>query len=343
MKNSLILRKLAEYVDSNPDLIQASGGNISYKYDKNIMRIKASGKRIKEINKRDGFVDVYYKQINKKINIKNNYSKINLDDFKVEKVSSRVSIEVYFHAILDKIVLHTHPVMLNTILCSLNAKSLIKSIFGSKNFINYIKPGYQLGLEIQNRYIKNSLNNDDNSEFYLQNHGLILSGNNVDEIIKRSEMIEKLSQKFLNSQKTKFKIFDIPRLIYSNLNIFLCKNEDINNFINTNFSLIKKATNPDTVIFCGPEIFFVNPNTFIHDIKLFFKNYKTIPKVYLYNKKFYILTENTKSKNAIEEVLLSHLKITSNIFFKIKSLSKIECQELLSRDDEKYRLNLISK
>ena len=39
--------------------------------------------------------------------------------------------------------------MLNSILASYNARSLVKSIFNSDNFIKYVKPGYELGLEIK--------------------------------------------------------------------------------------------------------------------------------------------------------------------------------------------------
>ena len=58
---------------------------------------------------------------------------------------------------------------------------------------------------------------------------------------------------------------------------------------------------------------------------------------------FYILTNNKKSLQMVEEVLLSHLQITSTVYKKLKPLSAKECKELTSRDDEKYRLNLISK
>ena len=44
--------------------------------------------------------------------------------------------------------------MLNSILASYNARSLVKSIFNSDNFIKYVKPGYELGLEIKIKLLK---------------------------------------------------------------------------------------------------------------------------------------------------------------------------------------------
>ena len=52
----------------------------------------------------------------------------------------------------------------------------------------------------------------------MQNHGLILTGDDVDAIIKRSEEIEMFSHNFLNSLKTKFKIFELPELLGSDEN-----------------------------------------------------------------------------------------------------------------------------
>ena len=284
------------------------------------MRIKASGKKIKDINTQDGFVDVYYKKISKQIRNKTDVG-INLDSYKINKVKSKVSIEVYFHAILGKIVLHTHPVMLNSILASYNARSLVKSIFNSDNFIKYVKPGYELGLEIKNKIAKNSLSQQNNSEFYLQNHGLILTGDDVDAIIKRSEEIEMLSHNFLNFLKTKFKIFELPELLGSDEKLFKCNNNKINNFLNIVPNIFKKSTNPDTVIFCGPKIFNVIPNTIHYDLKTYIQNYNSKPKVFLYDKNFYILTNNKKSLQMVEEVLLSHLQITSTVYKKLKPLS----------------------
>ena len=233
--------------------------------------------------------------------------------------------------------------MLNSILASYNARSLVKSIFNSDNFIKYVKPGYELGLEIKNKIAKNSLSEQKNSEFYLQNHGLILTGDDVDAIIKRSEEIEMLSYNFLNSLKTKFKIYELPELLGSDEKLFKCNNNKIKNFLNIVPNIFEKSTNPDTVIFCGPKIFNVIPNTIHHDLKTYFQNYNSKPKVFLYDRNFYILANNRKNLQMVEEVLLSHLKITSNVHKKLKPLSKKECRELISRDDEKYRLKLISQ
>ena len=61
------LQILADYINENPKQIQATGGNISVKFDNKTMRIKASGKKITDINKSDGFIDVDYQSIIKSL------------------------------------------------------------------------------------------------------------------------------------------------------------------------------------------------------------------------------------------------------------------------------------
>ena len=62
-----------------------------------------------------------------------------------------------------------------------------------------------------------------------------------------------LSHNFLNSLKTKFKIFELPELLGSDEKLFKCNNNKINNFLNIVPNIFKKSTNPDTVIFAAQK------------------------------------------------------------------------------------------
>ena len=83
MEEKKILGKLAEYI-KKPQLVQASGGNISCKINNEIMRIKASGRKIQDINYKKGYVDVNFVKIRNLI-LKPKKSKIDLEDFKILK------------------------------------------------------------------------------------------------------------------------------------------------------------------------------------------------------------------------------------------------------------------
>ena len=143
------LQLLVNYVKKNPNLIQASGGNASIKCNSKVMRIKASGHKIVDINKPDGFIDVNYKEITDFLNVCNSKSIEKGDNFSCQShLDPKVSIEVHFHAILKRVVLHTHPIGLNSILASKDASKIIKQLTNSINYIPYIKPGFFLGLEV---------------------------------------------------------------------------------------------------------------------------------------------------------------------------------------------------
>ena len=163
---------------------------------------------------------------------------------------------------LGKIVFHTIQPKLNSILCSTNAKLIIKKYFKSKNFIEYVKPGYELGIEIYKVLQKEHQSLILILSFFLQNHGLIISGDNVNEIIKKSEEIENTSEAYLKSMKQDLNIFKVLEILKIKQKIFKCTNPEVYKLIKKNLWIINQtATNPDTC-FCGPKIFIVNSNTF---------------------------------------------------------------------------------
>ena len=80
----------------------------------------------------------------------------------------------------------------------------------------------------------------------------------------------------------------------------------------------------------------------LDEIKIYSLNYNTFPKIYFYKNDLFFLSQNYKSSEVIEEILLNHLRILSKVEM-VWSLSKNELKDLFIRNDEKYRLNLITK
>ena len=85
------LQILSNYIRQNPEQIQATGGNVSIKLDNNIMRIKASGQKITDINEPEGYIDVDYQDIIQSLYNKKYSDTKNLTQFKQpnHKVSIR--------------------------------------------------------------------------------------------------------------------------------------------------------------------------------------------------------------------------------------------------------------
>ena len=305
------------------------------------MRIKASGQRIKDINNNLGFVDLNYLKINQ--SLRSNLVNKNQNDFFIDKnCDAKMSIEAYFHSVLKKIVLHTHPIQLNAVLASKDAYEILKKLSGSINYIPYIKPGVLLGIEVQKMLNNNRENKNPCLVFYLQNHGVIISSDSVNEVIKESERLQVQFSDFLANQSP-INIFDTLKNIFgSDNNFYPTKNLSLNTIINNRPYLINYlATNPDTVIFCGPKPFIIDPKKIDLDLKLYLTEFKTYPKIIIINNKIYYIAKSEKEAGVIEEVFLSHVFIIENCPKNINYLSYEEIHNLVQRDDEKYRINLI--
>jgi uridine kinase/ribulose-5-phosphate 4-epimerase/fuculose-1-phosphate aldolase len=201
-KSNIVISKIKEkyklisnFLDLNTqlsmdfNLTQGIGGNFSIKNNGKII-IKSSGKNSSEINFSDGFA--ICKNDNKipNFNNENEYNEfIELHNLTIDR---KPSMETGFHMSLNKkIVIHTHPVYLNVILCSKQSKKIIDELFSFLNYeyINYSTPGYKLC---------NLINGKTSEIFFLENHGLIVCGNDLKTTIKLTKKINKVAEIWIN-------------------------------------------------------------------------------------------------------------------------------------------------
>ena len=140
------LIEISQYAGDRADYTQGGGGNTSVKVDNsNAMLIKASGYRLVDINENTAFVAVdknkikdYYESVDLKV--EKDYEKESAEVSKTSVieipglVTLRPSVEVGFHAILKKYVIHTHSVYGNVITCSQEGESLAEKLFKDKDF-----------------------------------------------------------------------------------------------------------------------------------------------------------------------------------------------------------------
>ena len=102
MNNEII--NFCKSIGFNFDLVQASGGNISWK-SRGSLWVKASGKKICDANKNNFFVEIDIKKFKAQLIKKEFYDEsISLPNSKL-----RPSIETFLHLIIEKkFVLHIH-------------------------------------------------------------------------------------------------------------------------------------------------------------------------------------------------------------------------------------------
>ena len=189
------LIRISNITGKNSALIQGGGGNTSVKTpDGKFMYIKASGTDLKDMNSRAGWCKLRLAPV---LNIIKDKSiaalGVQARETKVVKrlllacddkavVGARPSVEAHFHAMLDKYVIHLHPVAVLSFACAKNGKAELEKIFKKiKNsppplWVPYAHPGFALASKIE------KLVADYQERFgtkpavlFLQKHGLLIS------------------------------------------------------------------------------------------------------------------------------------------------------------------------
>jgi rhamnose utilization protein RhaD (predicted bifunctional aldolase and dehydrogenase) len=164
-------------VGSNPDLVQASGGNTSWKSGTSI-RVKGSGKRLK-----DAWIEDIFSVINFDSLTEDEIA--TCQDFSTHASNSiPPSIEANFHILIkNDFVTHLHS--LGAISLSVSDESVLSKVRDlNLSFISYCRPGVDLAQAIRktSSYQKNIL--------ILQNHGVIFSDSSCLQIEEKIESFE---------------------------------------------------------------------------------------------------------------------------------------------------------
>ena len=190
-------------IGDNKAYIQGGGGNTSIKLDDQWMAIKASGRSLMEMSPSDGFCLVDYDQTRAYLESPDS------DDSQFTKAiqsftkgsDSRPSMETGFHAIGKKSVIHTHSVYVNLLTCSKEGPRIAKELFPSSIWINYETPGRDITLRI-----KQVLDREIPSVIFLENHGVIISDEQMKEAYDIHEDVNKKIQTKLNLAQYPFEV-----------------------------------------------------------------------------------------------------------------------------------------
>lgn len=294
------------------------------------MFIKSSGINLTDVKENSGYVMI--NNCNLLNDLSNNIAKNILDYNVIGK--QRGSIETYMHSVLKKYTVHLHPIQVNKILILQNSKNIIKELFPESLFIYYTTPGIKVYNEIK-------LNYKDEEIIFLDNHGLIITTNEYDNINNILNYVIDICDKYTHFDSFKYKfVNNISNYIIQKYNIdivtYLSNDIIINNYIQSNKKLFEEdITFPDTLVYCGIKILIGN----IEDIDKYYLLYNEIPKILIIDNLLYIISINLKKCKEIEDVLKANLLIIDTNEDK-KYLSTDEIFFLNNWDAEKYRKNL---
>jgi NAD(P)-dependent dehydrogenase (short-subunit alcohol dehydrogenase family)/rhamnose utilization protein RhaD (predicted bifunctional aldolase and dehydrogenase) len=181
-------------VGARPDYVQAGGGNTSVKSpDGRTMAIKASGTALTAMSETSGWVEV---DISPVLSIFERHDLAELGSDRreaqvLQHLSSAViggkgrpSVETALHAMLDRFVIHTHPVAANALNCGPGLKALEEITQPGELpplWVPYTDPGWRLAHAIRTsaeayRHAHASLP----AVLFMENHGLLVSAPEAD-------------------------------------------------------------------------------------------------------------------------------------------------------------------
>ena len=347
----------------------AGGGNTSFK-DENQIWIKASGVALETIDE-NGFVCLSRTKL--KILSSKTYSeesarreaqvKADLANAIVSMGNNRPSVETSLHEIIDyPFVVHTHPTLVNALMCSNNGASMCHKLFGDQSlFIPYTDPGYILFKKVETEIAAFTTKYGHAPKIiFLENHGILVAANTVDEIdeiyFSIMEKIELRIGETLPDDEPKS--FDSPIIdkivqlhdgfegyvaegIGSSLICHFAK--DAKSFLKAN-----TAFTPDDIVYCKAYYLFLP--AFIDEqaqiesarilISKYFNTYGYLPKVLVLEGKGVIgVEENAKSVQNVIEVYSNILKISmlSEYFGGPKFMNKDQIDFIDNWEVENYR------
>lgn len=273
---------------SNPDLVQGSGGNTSWKSDRTVW-VKGSGRRLKDATSEEIFSSINFTALSTQdILLTQDFSKLASNDISP-------SIEANIHIFLrSPFVSHLHS--LGSIAIGVSERNYeFKTLYENVIFVPYARPGIEL-VNVISR-----IKEHENKILVLQNHGLIICGQESGEIESKIEMFENQVSEYFTQ---------------------ILHNEELPNWIDI---LTSGVLTPDEAVFLGETPFTKSEEALSNSVGI--------------NSKGELLFPGNFSVDRVE-IAKFFTRVAKLIERKtsINYLSKSEVHDLLEWDKEKIRI-----
>lgn len=376
-KNIQTLIEISRYYGKDSEFVTAGGGNTSFK-DENYIWIKSSGQSLATIDE-SGFVKLERRQL-KNIAEKtyNNDPLVREHEVKKDLLKGladpesclRPSVETSLHEIIDfPYVVHLHPTVVNALLCGNHSRRVADELFGNKAlYVPYTDPGYVLFKEVAEKlsgYVQKY--GSQPAIILLENHGVFVGGNSVEEIKNTYTDIIDIIQKRIETPIVQEPI-PIPSLaseVLPALRMILSEesraiiatrhNQLIAHFYQneTSFRKIAHPFTPDTVIYCKSRYMYIERASKASDIidgfssqlERFRKEYGYMPKVILVKGiGLLAVSDSYTSAEGILDVFEDLMKISfySEYFGGPRFMSKEQIEFIDNQEVDNYHKKVVS-
>ena len=335
MSNIQELITVSRHYGNDPAYVIAGGGNTSFKDDERIW-IKASGIPLAGIGE-SGFVCLSREKLGKMEVItysedsvlREEQVKSDLQDAIISPENLRPSVETSLHNLIDyTYVIHTHPTLVNGLMCSNQVKQEVETRFGTDAlYVEYTDPGFILFKKVQERIVAYR------KQFgkapviiFLQNHGVFVGADSVDEIQSVYESINRQIGSGIDTSipdhaaevyesttsLTLEKHFASRGLISKSIRCAL-----VDHFSESmeKYKKIALPFSPDIIVYCKSNYLFLGGNMEADLVKgaceQFEKTHGYYPKVIIEEKGgLIVIEENERSLENVLEVFIDQMKIS---------------------------------
>ncbi|MDD6237512.1 MAG: class II aldolase/adducin family protein [Clostridiales bacterium] len=338
--------KISKYSGMREDLVQAGGGNSSFKISEEKMAIKASGYQLADMTEQTGYALVNPQIIRQRFlgcedldALTDADSKTILEEAFLE--GNRPSIETFLHAISGKYTLHTHPMVVNVLTCRKGGMDILRELFPDALLVPYATPGVELAKAYFKAY--KSKNADDRHIYeivFLQNHGLVVSADSAEEVIGKTEAVTKKIEEYLGidlrgyHNLSKLWNYFPDKVVWRVTDTHaIAAADSMDNSWNHTFC-------PDCVVFLGKKLMNLPDTPDETDVSSFVQAYGQ-PVMVRWDGCYYILADSVKKAMETQSVMSFSAQVMAlNKGVDCDFLSDQEQNRLLNWDAEKYRRNM---
>lgn len=329
------LIEISRHFGANPDYVIAGGGNTSFKTAETLW-VKASGIALADIDEQ-GFVALSREKLGQMET--RAYSpdplqreeevKSDLRSAMIGAGGLRPSVETSLHNLIEyPYIVHTHPTLVNAVMCADNAGEEIAERFGSEAlYVKYTDPGYTLFKKLQERIAAyHNRHGRDPRIIFLQNHGVFVGAGTTEEVkavyANIFSRIREGKNLALPDPVAKAYVSPLARdiagwLAGRNLVSASYTGELIGHFCagRENFKKISKPFTPDIIVYCKSNYLFLEKGAGSDSIRKalddFHRVYGCDPKVIVEEGGGLILAEEDESSlRTVLEVFTDMMKIS---------------------------------
>ena len=202
---------LSRHYGGDGEFVLAGGGNTSVKVG-DTLYVKASGAALLGIDE-GGFVAMdrraltalLERTLSEDVNRREEEFKAAILAARIEpEKGQRPSVECVLHNVMPgEFVAHTHSTWANMVACSKGGEQIAEEIFGDEvTWAPYVDPGYVLAKALSGALadFRRRTGRDAPEAVILENHGLIVSGDSPEEIVRRTDAIVAKIRRRLDSE-----------------------------------------------------------------------------------------------------------------------------------------------